>query len=74
MVNGIVVGGFVQAGMRVQFRSRDDAVSVPIATVETVKAGPGSELALTLFCNQPSSLERLRIFHIRNSVIDITEK
>ena len=33
ILKGTVVNGFVQAGMRVQFRSRDDAVSVPIATV-----------------------------------------
>ena len=74
VVNGVVVDGFVQPGMRVQFRSRDDAVSVPIATVENVKVGAGSEMALTLFCNQASSLERLRIFHIRNTIVSITEK
>ncbi|HYF47814.1 MAG TPA: hypothetical protein VEJ63_00295 [Planctomycetota bacterium] len=74
VIHGVVVDGFVQQGMRVQFRSRDDGVSVPIATVETVKAGKGSELALTLFCNQAKSLERLRVFHIRNTIVEISDK
>jgi hypothetical protein len=73
VLKGSVVNGFVQAGMRVQFRSRDDAVSVPIATVESVNVTDETPvLAITMFCNKKQSLERLRVFHVRNTIVEVT--
>jgi hypothetical protein len=73
ILTGNVVDGFVKPGMRVQFRSKSESASVPIHSVDNVKTSRGSEIALTLLCENGDFVERLRSFAVRGQILDVVE-